>query len=146
MAEFPLIATSPDWFRATAWTIGMPVVVALVVIGTFAIAQRYSALVAGASPTVSPFNALSRERHPRLVKNLQRFLILSFFLPLELKRWPLYGILGFLAGYLLGWSLWCLISKRADDLRSRVYCTGLIALAGGISLFLYGLHQLSETA
>lgn len=76
MTEAVSDPAASDWFRSIAWSLGVPIVVVLVVLGTATIAQRYSRLIAGVSPTLNPFERHWFTRHQR--RNVRISLALHF--------------------------------------------------------------------
>jgi hypothetical protein len=147
MAYWTSDFTSTGWFRALAWTLGVPLVVCVIVLGTAAVAQRYAHLVASVAPTLNPFNrpcfTEHRKRNNRIVWSLYIFTML---LPSYISQWILSCCLAALAFYLSSWAVWFLLSDRARDTPSRVYCCGLLVVAAFIVLAAVGLYELRKIA
>lgn len=135
--------TATAWFNTLAWTLGVPAVVLLIVLGTATIAKRYSHLIAGASPALDPFNrpwfTEHRKRNNWILFGLY---VVAMMFPRDLTTWVFIGLLVLVASYLFGWAVWCIASKQVRDTPSRAYCLGLVTLSAFIATVAGGLYQL----
>jgi hypothetical protein len=137
--------TSSGWFQSIAWTLGAPIVIVSIVLGTITAGQRYSDFVANVPASLRPFNRPWFTEHPKRNERIGFALyILSVVLPRSIRNWVLPSCFVLIAVYLFAWTLWCILTVPAMDTPSKVYCAGLLALSGltfSVALGLYALDR-----